>query len=97
MYRVKSYNKLLLPPFRTCEFYCHIKRESQYVTELKSVRNFVLELQTQPLKCGYGPQMDDELPDRLIARINMHEGQRRLLLLQDQTFPECTWSLRALP
>ncbi|GAA50669.1 retrovirus-related Pol polyprotein from transposon 17.6 [Clonorchis sinensis] len=52
----------------------------------QSVRDFVLQLQTQAAKCDYGAQLDDQLRDRLIAGIQLPELQQKLLLCPDQKF-----------
>ncbi|GAA48515.1 hypothetical protein CLF_101702 [Clonorchis sinensis] len=52
----------------------------------QSVRDFVLQLQTQAAKCDYGAQLEDQLRDRLIAGIQLPELQQKLLLCPDQKF-----------
>ncbi|KER28873.1 LOW QUALITY PROTEIN: hypothetical protein T265_13486 [Opisthorchis viverrini] len=52
----------------------------------QSVRNFVLQLQTQAAKCDYGAQLEDQQRDRLIAGLQLPELQQRLLLCPDQKF-----------
>ena len=55
-------------------------------SENQSVRDFVLVLQTQAVKCNYGEQLQMQLRDRLIAGINIPELKQKLLLMVDPTF-----------
>ena len=55
-------------------------------SENQSVRDFVLVLQTQAVKCNYGEQLQMQLRDRLIAGINIPELKQKLLLMVDLTF-----------
>ncbi|GAA55540.1 retrovirus-related Pol polyprotein from transposon gypsy [Clonorchis sinensis] len=52
----------------------------------QSVRDFVLQLQTQAAKCDYGVHLEDQLRDRLIAGIQLPELQQKLPLYPDQQF-----------
>ena len=52
----------------------------------QSVRDFVLILQTQAVKCNYSEQLQMQLRDRLIAGINIPELKQKLLLMVDVTF-----------
>jgi len=52
----------------------------------QTVRDFILELQTQAAKCDYGEFLQDQLRDRLIAGINLPALQQRLLVETNQSF-----------
>ena len=52
----------------------------------QSIRDFILELQTQASRCAFGDQLDDQLRDRLIAGLNIPDLYRQLLLMHNPTF-----------
>ena len=62
------------------KFDCLVRPEHQ------SIREFILELQTQAAKCNYGEQLLIHLRDRLIAGINSTDLKQKLLLLPNPTF-----------
>jgi transposase InsO family protein len=52
----------------------------------QSIREFILQLQTQASRCAFGDKLDDHLRDRLIAGINIPDLYRQLLLAKNPTF-----------
>ncbi|GAA48494.1 Rho-related protein racI [Clonorchis sinensis] len=86
-----SYNELkkkLLQHFKPINFVAAERARFNMLTRShsQSVRDFVLQLQTQAAKCDYGAQLEDQLRDRLIAGIQLPELQQKLLLCPDQKF-----------
>jgi hypothetical protein len=53
-----------------------------------SFREFILQLQSQAMKCNFGDHLEEHLCDRLIAGVNNTEIQRRMLVRKDLTFAE---------
>ena len=64
-----------------CEFFEFFRMANLFL-----VRDFVLLLKTQSVKCNYGEQLQMQLRDRLIAGINIPELKQKLLLMVDPTF-----------
>ncbi|GAA57023.1 hypothetical protein CLF_112014 [Clonorchis sinensis] len=86
-----SYNELkkkVLQHFKPINFVAAERARFNMLTRShsQSVRDFVLQLQTQAAKCDYGAQLEDQLRDRLIAGIQLPELQQKLLLCPDQKF-----------
>ncbi|GAA52452.1 cystine/glutamate transporter [Clonorchis sinensis] len=84
-----SYNELekkVLQLFKPINFVAAGRARFNMLTRShsQSVRDFVLQLQTQAAKCDYGAQLKDQLRDRLIAGIQLPELQQKLLLCPDQ-------------
>ncbi|GAA37059.2 hypothetical protein CLF_110008 [Clonorchis sinensis] len=52
----------------------------------QSVRDLVLQLQTQEAECDYCAQLKDQLPDGLVAGIQLPEVLQKLLLYPDRKF-----------
>ncbi|GAA49062.1 hypothetical protein CLF_102435, partial [Clonorchis sinensis] len=86
-----SYNALkknILQHFKPIKFLAAERARFNILTRShsQSVRDIVLQLQTQAAKCDYGAQLEDQLRDRLIAGIQLPELQQKLLLCPDQKF-----------
>ncbi|GAA54230.1 hypothetical protein CLF_112787, partial [Clonorchis sinensis] len=86
-----SYNELkkkVLQHFKPINFVAAERARFNMLTRSHShsVRDFVLQLQTQAAKCDYGAQLEDQMRDRLIAGIQLPELQQKLLLCPDQKF-----------
>ncbi|GAA48437.1 hypothetical protein CLF_101610 [Clonorchis sinensis] len=86
-----SYNELkkkVLQHFKPINFVAAERARFNMLTRShsQSVRDFVLQLQTQAAKCDYGAQLEDQLRDRLIAGIQLPELQQKLLLCPHQKF-----------
>ncbi|KER24566.1 hypothetical protein T265_07798 [Opisthorchis viverrini] len=80
--------KLILSHFKPINFVAaeRAKFNSLIRSESQSIRDFVLQLQTQAAKCDYGQQLESQLSDRLIAGINLPDLQQKLLVQTDQRF-----------
>ncbi|VDP95104.1 unnamed protein product [Echinostoma caproni] len=62
------------------KFHCLARNPNQ------SVRDFILQLQTQAARCNFKDQLQNLLRDGLIAGINCSELQQQLLLIPNCTF-----------
>ena len=52
----------------------------------QKIREFILQLQTQASKCGFGDQLEVNLRDRIIAGIELPELKQQLLSIKQPTF-----------
>ncbi|GAA47571.1 hypothetical protein CLF_100528 [Clonorchis sinensis] len=96
-----SYNalkKIVLQHFNPIKFVATERARFNMLTlsHSQSVRDFVLQLQTQAAKCDYGAQLEDQLRDRLIAGIQLPELQQKLLLCPNKKFQTIRKTYRTL-